>query len=67
MPKIDSVRLDLLQHDLDILCLSETWFHEKILDTFISAEGYEVVRLDRGRKKGGGLCMYVYVLKFSLL
>ena len=38
-------------HDLDILCLSETWFHEKILDTFISAEGYEVVRLDRGRKK----------------
>ena len=33
--------------------------HEKILDTFISAEGYEVVRLDRGRKKGGGLCLYI--------
>ena len=58
MPKIDSVRLDLL-HDLDMLCLSETWLHEKILDTFICAEGYEVGRLDRGRKKGGGLCMYI--------
>ena len=30
MQEIDSVRLDILQHDLDILCLSETWLHEKI-------------------------------------
>ena len=59
MQQIDSVRLDILQHDLDILCLSETWLHEKIHDTFITADGYEIVRLDRDRKKGGGLCMYI--------
>ena len=59
MQKIDSVRLDILQHDLDILCLSETWLHENIPDAFITADGYEIVRLDRDRKKGGGLCMFI--------
>ena len=48
----------------DIICISETWLHEKIQDTLVKFEGYKLYRQDRHsypgvKKRGGGLLIYI--------
>ena len=49
----------------DVICISESWLHEKISDSTIEFEGYNMFRQDRGRddaiikKRGGGLVVYI--------
>ena len=58
--KIDEIRLIISKTKLDLLCISETWLHEKINDNMINVPGYTIVRHDRNsNKRGGGVCIYV--------
>ena len=58
--KIDEIRLIISKTKLDLLCISETWLHEKINDNMINVPGYTIVRRDRNsNKRGGGVCIYV--------
>ena len=43
----------------DILALSETWLNSSITNTEVNIQGYNIYRLDRKHKKGGGICIYV--------
>lgn len=48
-----------LEKDYDILTFSETWFNTSVTNASVALEGYNIFRLDRIRKSGGGVCAYV--------
>ena len=47
----------MLELNLDILCISETWLYPSISNSAISIPSYNVFRDDHGR--GGGVCLFV--------
>ena len=60
--KMDAVRMLLIQHDLDLLCITESWLTTAISDNVLLFPGYQVFRRDRqlprrnrARVQGGGL------------
>ena len=57
MSCLDEVKLMVLEENIDILCISESWLDSNIPDRFINIDGYNLFRNDGGR--GGGACMYV--------
>lgn len=58
-PKLDSLKLWLLNQPFDVLTLSETWLKPSIRDREIQIPGYSCVRSDRLHKAGGGTMAYV--------
>ncbi len=57
--KLDQVRTILqLQHNFDIICMSETWLSNTVPDENIELEGYDVYCRDR-QLRGGGVCLYI--------
>ena len=46
-------------NNVDVLTLSETWLNTTTKNYEIAIEGYKLFRLDRLRKKGGGVCAYI--------
>ena len=43
----------------DIIAISESWLNSTVTNAEIEIEGFKVIRLDRLRKIGGGVCAYV--------
>ena len=54
---LDEIKLYIVNNQLDILCVSETWLAPNLEDRFVNVPGYSVFRHDRGR--GSGVCVYV--------
>jgi Reverse transcriptase (RNA-dependent DNA polymerase) len=50
----------MLSRDLnfDILCVSETWFNLYVIDNDFRIPGYDLYRIDRQHKNGGGVAIY---------
>ena len=46
-------------HDFDIFAVSETWFDTTVTNASVHIEGYNIYRLDRLKKSGGGVCAYI--------
>lgn len=44
---------------IDVLTISETWLNTTVTNIEIKIDGYNVYRLDRLHKKGGGVCAYI--------
>uniref|UniRef100_A0A3B4A3B1 Uncharacterized protein n=1 Tax=Periophthalmus magnuspinnatus TaxID=409849 RepID=A0A3B4A3B1_9GOBI len=48
-----------------VLCFTETWLNERILDCALQLEGFQLLRADRqrglsgGKTKGGSVCFYI--------
>lgn len=61
LPKIDSFKLWLEEHDFDVVTLSETWLTKDISSTHLDLyDDYEIFRLDRlTNSRGGGLLTLV--------
>lgn len=58
-PKLDEIKTLLHnQTNIDILCLCETFLHDKFSDDELKIDGYNFVRKDRQRH-GGGLIIYI--------
>ena len=59
--KIDEIISTLVvDKDVDILCISESWLHDQIDKDLIKIPGYQTpLRKDRKDKRGGGVCVYV--------
>jgi len=57
--KLDELRHELVEKDVDLLGIAESWTHVDISDAEISLEGYEMFRRDRGDRRGGGVLLYV--------
>ena len=64
--KKDTIELDLLDGELDILGLSETWLKEEIPNNMLNVHNYQLIRLDRQQrnslghtKAGSGICLFI--------
>ena len=53
------VRELVVDEKLDILTLSETWLNSSTTNAEVKIQKYNIYRLDRKQKKGGGVCIYV--------
>jgi hypothetical protein len=58
-PKIDDVRSFVLDLNLDLACITETWLRGSITDNVIHIPGYKVIRKDRIRTSHGGDCVFI--------
>lgn len=65
LPKINLLRLDLIDTDIDVFTLNETWLKPNISDGLLTLKNYCFVRSDRSTlnqngdlKPGGGLGIY---------
>lgn len=58
LPKYLDLESLILNEDLDVFAVSETWLSPSILSQHISINGYRLVRKDRG-SRGGGVCIYL--------
>lgn len=56
--KMDEFRRLFVSSGVDIICVSETWFHSDILDDVYNIPGYKLFRADR-KGHAGGACIYV--------
>ena len=45
--------------ELHILAVSETWFTDKMNDNLLKIPGFNLIRHDRKKKRGGGVALYV--------
>ena len=50
---------DILSHNVDIILITETWFSSKQADTVLSLQNFNLFRLDRKGRRGGGVSIYV--------
>jgi hypothetical protein len=57
-PKIDEVRPFVLDLNLDLACITETWLRGSITEV-IHIPGYKVIRKDRIRTSHGGVCVFI--------
>jgi len=61
--KIPEIQLMIQTDKIDILFLSETWFHADLLDAQFQLDGYTLLRRDRAQHKtfrrGGGVAVYI--------
>ena len=63
--KFDMFKQQMLNSDIDVITLSETWLKEALTSNILDIPGYRLARMDRNWsknniiKKGGGLCMYI--------
>ena len=57
--KIDEIRHSMCSKNIDLIAFNETRLDPSISDGLIHLDGYEVVRKDRSRSNGGGVCIYL--------
>lgn len=58
LKKIDEFRYIFQESDVDIICISETWFRNEMPDDMVRLDGYRMYRDDRVGH-AGGVAMYV--------
>ena len=58
LPKIDHLRITVVNTLPHIICLTETWLSSNISDAEVFLPGYSLYRKDRNRE-GGGVLIYV--------
>ncbi len=58
VPKIDHLRITVVNILPHIICLTEMWLSSNISDAEVFIPGYSLYRVDRNRE-GGGLLIYV--------
>ena len=56
--KMDELRHLCDESEVDIVCVSETWFREEICDNMYRIEGFNIFRSDR-KRHGGGVAIYI--------
>ena len=53
LPKLPQLKLTIKDTNAAVLSFSETWLDDSISDNEVKIEGYNIVRLDRNRERGG--------------
>ena len=57
LANFDEICLLVNERNPDILCVTETWLTQYVLDQYIAIPNFSVYRHDKG--SGGGVCIYV--------
>lgn len=58
LSKLDEFKECFTNSKLDLICVTETWLHQDILNRSVDVEGYSLLRNDRGYSRGGGICLF---------
>lgn len=58
MSKIYIIRNNILESNIDVLCVTESWLHEAINDIYINITGFVLIRNDRGYSRGGDMHLH---------
>ena len=66
LPRIDEIRCILNSHNFDVFAVCESWLNHTITDCEIAVNGYEVHRKDRQNSIGGGACLIVRMITFTV-
>lgn len=56
--KMDEFRYTFAKSNVDVICVSETWFQPELEDSLFALNSYQLFRADRGRR-GGGVAIYI--------
>lgn len=56
--KIDEFRFIFDKSDVDVICVTETWFNKSVSDAIVSLDEFKIFRCDR-ETLGGGVSIYV--------
>ena len=56
--KVDELQVIVDDYDIDVVCITETWFREYMDDTSLALEGFCLERKDRDHRRGGGVACY---------
>ena len=54
------VKDTILSNKFDVFTISESWLDVSVSDLEIEVPGYNIYRVDRSNKTGGGICAYGY-------
>ena len=57
--KVDELQVIVDDYDIDVACITETWFREYMDDTSLALEGFCLERKDRDHRRGGGVARYI--------
>ena len=58
-PKIDEVREFMMENEINLSFLTETWLNDSITDSVVSIPGFTIIRKDRSINNHGGICIYI--------
>ena len=58
LPKLDELNVVCEATKPDIVCIVETWLDDRVSDSELSLDNYQLFRFDRNRH-GGGVAIYV--------
>ena len=58
MPSLDDIVSLLRDEKLDVLCVTETWLQDSVMDNYLVFPGYSIARLDRSARGGGVAIIY---------
>lgn len=53
----DEIKLLIVDRNIDILCITETWLVPNVPNRLVNIQGYKLFRCDGGQ--GGGSCIYI--------
>ena len=67
LPKLDYIKIWMLQMNLEILVLTETWISEDILDSDVNIDNSNVYRADRQGRGCGLVILIKYYFSVSFL
>ena len=57
---LSQLQVDMLSHDVDVGLVAETWMKQnKHQDSLFAISGYDLIRQDRSKRKGGGVLAYI--------
>ena len=56
---MSQLQTDLDAYNVDIGFICELWLKDKHMDDLFSIIGFRLIRLDRSKRKGGGVCCYI--------
>ena len=59
LTKIDLLQAYIETFNLDVVFVTETWFHQNVLNGEVNINGYECYGQDRADRIGGGVAIYV--------
>ena len=62
LSKLDELKLRMIQDNIDIVGITETWLHPDILDSELFINGYKMYRKDRKdfrEARAGGVLLYI--------
>lgn len=67
LSKADAIEAVILEHEPDIIAVTETWLHRDVEDSEVTPPGYVILRKDRLSRGGGVAFIIKDHIKFSVL